>query len=165
MGCIASDNIGNPEPKRPPVSNGKLTGEILAGVAAASVVSFFSWEFLNSAYADNCMGVFSILAVFMFVICPQILPLVSAITVYLIGSSGGKTGSFLLTVVLSILGGIVAIPIFLISLRIQFPPAALVSVALTPALGATLGFNLSRRYKKGPSPEERSRTSDQLEGN
>ena len=162
MGSIASDNIGNPEPKRPPVSNGKLIGEILAGVAGASVVSFFSWEFLNSAYAQNCMGGFGIMACFMFVICPGILPLVSAITVYLIGSAGGKTGSFLLTVVLSILGGIVAIPIGFRSLALfQSPAAFVVSVSLTPALGATLGFNLSRRYKKGHSPEERSRTPDQ----
>ena len=164
MGSIASDNIGNPEPKRPPVSNGKLTGEILAGVAAASVVSFFSGEFLKSAYAQNCMGGFSIGAVFMFVICPGILPLVSAITVYRIGSAGGQTGSFLRTLAYSILGGIVAIPIMCISpvLFLSPSPAAFaVSISLTPALGATLGFNLSRRYKKGCSPEERSRTSDQ----
>jgi hypothetical protein len=84
------------------------------------------------------------------VVCPVVLPPASAITVYLIGRIGDQTGSFWATLGLSVLGGFLAMLAFFVPDGIMFSP---VLIPLGSSLGAVMGFNLTRRYKKGFSPE------------
>jgi len=73
----------------------------------------------------------------------------SAISVYIYGSSGNETGSFLATLVGSILGagmGITGAIIFS-----EAPPLALTVFLICPPIGATIGFNLTHRYKSPPA--------------
>jgi hypothetical protein len=72
----------------------------------------------------------------------------SAIGVYLVGNIGNETGSFLATLGGSILGGGLGLTfVFLSGELLPFP------LLVCPPIGATIGFNLTRRYKSPPTSE------------
>ena len=74
----------------------------------------------------------------------------SAIGVYLVGSRGKQTGSFLLTLVAGFLGGCVMLPTLFVTGSV-LGGACLALVFLTAPVIATIGFNGTRRYKEPPS--------------
>jgi len=146
--------------QKPPLSNSRIAGEILAGlvigVAIALPVSYpilyvflleglpakggFSGEFAAFGYLALGVSVLSFLIAY----GPAV-----AVGIYLVGNIGKQTGSFLVTLV----GGLVgAFCVFIPSLvlltcgKVIFY-LSLLPLLLIPASMATVGFNLTRKYK------------------
>jgi len=98
---------------------------------------------------------------------PPVYGLDTSAGVYLVGSIGKETGSFLLTLASGFLGGLFALVILRVSFQLRLtessnilivgfldvvlPIAVYVLVLLTPPITAMLSFNLTRRYKEPPS--------------
>ncbi len=74
----------------------------------------------------------------------------SSIGVYLVGNIGNETGDFLATLGGGILGGLAGIFIFTAIIK-DLDNGAVVLVG--PPIGATIGFNLTRRYKSPPASD------------
>jgi len=169
MGNIASSNVGNPKAERPPVSKGKVIGEVFAAVvamAAAAGGSLLIFVIFLAAYSgdfaiDWMDDLAAILPFWLLMGGPVVLPFSAAITVYFIGRIGEQTGSFWATLGLSIVGTILAASAWIVaaSSEIHVGDATLnvlflLCALLGPSLGAVMGFNLTHRYKKGCSPDE-----------
>jgi len=99
---------------------------------------------------------FTVLGIY-FLACPMVYGPASTVGVYLLGSRGKQTGSFLLTLVGGFLGGLVILPMFFFANLstnefIGIEKIVLWAlVLLIPPILAILGFNLRRRYKEPPS--------------
>ena len=105
---------------------------------------------------EGCFGALVALGP-LFLVVPPVYGLGSAVGVYLVGSRGKQTGSFLLTLTCGFSGGLI--------MQAMLPLANYLSdvlivilfwllwplVLLIPPILATLGFNLTRRYKQPPS--------------
>jgi len=120
--------------ERPPLSPIRISGEILAGGAggiALGIVSGFVGLFVDVVNLSLDAGTLeSAPAATVGFIIGYVLG--SAISVYIVGNMGNETGSFLAT-----LGGSIL----------------LVPLPLLSPIGATIGFNLTRRYKSPPASE------------
>ena len=154
--------------QKPPRNLGRIACEILAGTATELAVA------LPVAYligrADRFQGCFGgIVALgFILFIVPPVCGLACTFGVYLVGTRGNQTGSFLATLGCGFLGGIVMLVMLYVSLIlsivltldssnvlvygiemiVQWGFRAL--TLLIPPIMATLGFNLTRRYKNTP---------------
>ncbi len=154
--------MGNLKPMKPPVSNAKLIGEVLASVVATFAVGgglgwTFFLAFSEFVHSDTVLWIVCLVSVFVIPSC------IATITVYLIGRVGDQTGSFLITLGWSVLGGFLGIGI--ISITSTLPPDEMSSwvssvrfaLSLAPfpgaAIGAVIGFNWARRYKEGREPK------------
>jgi hypothetical protein len=76
----------------------------------------------------------------------------STVGVHYIGNRGNETGSFKVTLAGSVSGlGVVGIPMLIIGVEFEkqkpIPPQYGIIVGAAPAVGATIGFNLTRRYE------------------
>ncbi len=152
--------------QKPPLSVGRIAGEILAGAVTGFAVA------VPVLYATLCviirtiwreeknlgLGGFVVLG-FILLAFPIVYGPASAIGVYLVGRRGTQAGSFPATLGWGFLGGIVMAPMFL--------PLAYVSwswligvektvlwalVLLIPPGVTTLGFNRTRSYKEPVLP-------------
>lgn len=123
--------------EKPPLSSTRITGEFLAGVTggAVAVIIMYYWFDKFFPEGDGRMG--------LILYFPVGYVIGSATGVYLAGNIGNETGSFLLPLVSGSLAGLVATVATLSWCEDWIIPAILVSV---PAV-ATIGFNLTRRYK------------------
>jgi hypothetical protein len=158
--------------QKPPLSVGRIAGEILAVTAVGCVVAVLATYVLLAGSGGDCMG-FGRLAAALFVF-PTVYGLASTVGVYLVSNRGKQTGSFLLTLGCGLGGGLVMfvlLPLVLFhtsafdAFRRPLPASGpietiylivqsvvlLGSVLLIPPITATLGFNLTRRYKEPPS--------------
>jgi len=126
---------------KPPLSVGRIVGEILAGGVGGVVVGFVGLVVgINYAFArDLPMGKCNPVVGYAIRIGSV---LGSTIGVYVVGNIGNETGSFLATLGGSILGG-------LVGWSISGTEAGFVALVFGPPIGATLGFNLTRKYKSG----------------
>jgi len=152
--------------QKPPLSVGRIAGEILAGTTTGFVVAlpvaYVTGIVVYIAFHEekSCFGpvltLVSILYVSLMLYGPA-----SGVGVYLVGSRGTQTGSFLATLGFAFIGGLV---MFVMLIPVLFLSAALivgaenivrwtlwVLISLIPPIFATLGFNLTRRYKQPPS--------------
>jgi len=160
--------VNNVEPKeqrseKPPLSGDRIAGEILAGGAGGIAVGF-AGMFIGSKLAGCRYGLFGRDE------CSPLgaitggligYPLGSAIGVYCVGNIGNETGSCLAT-----LGGsILALGVLGLGARVilAYTPSdglsqdlAIYCLFASPLIGATIGFNLTRRYK---SPSAESETA------
>ncbi len=154
-----SINVENKKQNRqkPPLSLPRIAGEILAGAAAGLAVALPALFAISTA--DSFQGGFgrSFVLWICFLFFPPLYVLASALGVYLLGSRGNQTGSFLLTLGSGFVGGLVMIVVSFI-LPVGWRGEATVSailllssVLLIPPIFATYGFNLRRRYKQPPS--------------
>ena len=141
--------------KKPPLSRRRIAGEILAGLAVAVTVPFVAvCVFVIPAIPDSSdWGPLGMFLIFMsvFFAFPILYGPASAIGVYLVGSRGKQTGSFLLTLVAGFLGGLFTSFILWVSLSLQLSSKLIALGLLIPPIVATYGFNRTRRYKEPPS--------------
>lgn len=137
-----SKNTANKKQSRqkPPLSVVRIAGEILAGMAlglvALPVVYLINiMIFGKSDYSGSVGGLHALafLGILMFFF-PPLYTLGNAVGVSLVGNRGDQTGSDLATLGGALLG--------LIVILLLWP-----LVFLTVPIMATLGFNLTRRYK------------------
>ncbi len=164
--------------QKPPLSRRRIAGEILAGLAVAVPVLFVPGYVLLRAIpgepGEHAIGTAALIIVFVSLAFPMLYGPASAIGVYVVGSRGEQTGSFLLTLVGGFLGGFVMlITLFgtmvlsgmvldIIGVKelnvgpestservVRWACGAL--VFLTAPIIATIGFNRTRRYKEPPS--------------
>ena len=157
-----SINIENKKQNRqkPPLSLTRIIGEILAGTAlglVALLLAYVTGSVLVGKVgpAESSGELEAILFLIMFtIVFSPLYGLGSAVGVYLLGTRGKQTGSFLLTLAGGFVGAIgVLLPSFSLffggKVIVHLIPLLLLS--LIPPILATLGFNLRRRYKKPPS--------------
>jgi len=158
---------------KPPLSVARIVGEILIGMATGLAIALPVAYLIGVSFPQGCFAGLAAL-VYMFFVVPLVYGLGSAVGVYLVGSRGKQTGSFLATLGCGFLAGFIALIILYVSLRLQtiltmarsssvmmvgfivelqkiFRCVCWVIVLLIPPILATLGFNLTRRYKEPPS--------------
>jgi hypothetical protein len=130
MNVSAAENQRQERPK-PHLSLMTITCELLAGLIGAivGVAPILSLLYQEAQYGE--LGEFAGLGLFALVWTYPFGALITAVGVYLAGSAGNLTGSFWAALAGSLLG-------------LPIPFAG-------PVLGATIGFNLTRRYKS-PRP-------------
>ena len=145
-----SVNIENKKQNRqkPPLSVGRIVGEILAGlalgIASLLLVWIGSWLIIpNEALAYLFLILF-------FACCPLLYGIGCALGVYLIGSIGKQTGSFSVSLIGGfVVGFIVILPSLSLfksrKMTVDLIPALL--LFLLPPIAATICFNLKRRFK------------------
>ncbi|MBL7187745.1 MAG: hypothetical protein ISS70_15590 [Phycisphaerae bacterium] len=164
--------------KKPPLSRCRIAGEILAGLAVAVLVLFVAFYVFRilaipGELGEHGIGTVVMLLMFAFFAFPILYGPASAIGVYLVGSRGKQTGSFLSTLGWGFLAGllpIVMLGVSLLNLTRGLPAsvgsvlvAALALGLLIPPIGATYGFNLTRRYRSKPKEDVETDSSDQEE--
>jgi len=155
--------------QKPPLSVVRIACEILAGTATGLVVALplacvigflLVYEDLL-VYEVSGFAAFGFLATFaakFAYVFPPLYGLGSAVGVYLVGTRGKQTGSFILTLAGGFLGGLLTLLMFSIGIYISDELILIVFllfwsllVLLIPPILATVGFNLRRRYKEPPS--------------
>jgi len=156
-----SINVENEKQPRqkPPLSRARITGEILAGMAAgfgAGLPVAFGYLVLMGpiAQAKSCFGGIIAGGMAILVVFPAAYGLGSTVGVYLVGRRGKQTGSFLATLGGGFLGGLGAIAILWSMPGRASGPLVL----LIPPIMATLGFNTTRRYRAPVKREQKGKT-------
>ncbi len=142
--------------QKPPLSWRRIAGEILAGTATAFAIELPVLYVVLVANKERFDGCFGSLAAAGIIVCgfPFVYGPASAVGVYLVGSRGKQTGSFQATLACGFLGGfaILSESRFQLLSSIGIEKAVLWAFVLfTAPVLATLGFNLTRRYKGPPS--------------
>jgi hypothetical protein len=155
--------------QKPPLSVGRIAGEILAGTATGLVVALplaCVTGFLlvyEDLLVDEVSGfaAFGFLATFAAIfayVFPPLYGLGSTVGVYLLGTRGKQTGSFILTLAGGFLGGLLTLLMISIGINLSDELILIVFllfwsllVLLIPPILATIGFNRTRRYKEPPS--------------
>lgn len=155
--------------QKPPLSRRRIAGEILAGTAtgfAIAVTVLYVTGIRLVGGRDYTGSVGQLAAVGLLVtsifVSAMVYGLASALGVYIVGSRGKQTGSFLATLGCGFLGGPVMLGMLYPALFLWHALimgvekvivwAFCVLVLLTPPIMAALGFNLTRRYKRPVLP-------------
>ena len=150
--------------RKPPLSRLRISCQVLAGAVGGSAMlaSLFACVAVADFFQDYAgLGVIILLKP----VFPLIYVLGLAVGVYLAGNIGKQTGSFFATLGFAFFGGLAAFFLFLILIRagtiwttdaekgaqdlILYIGCLL--LLFIPPIFPTLGFNLTRRYKKLPS--------------
>ncbi|MBC8230129.1 hypothetical protein H8E77_11330 [bacterium] len=120
---------------KPPLSVRNITNELISGTVGGICVGYYvGWFAGNIGYFTGYM-------------------LGSSSGVYRAGNMGNETGSFWATLGGSVLGGILGVGIILVTNHYELvsenvqSKAEIVSILSSPVIGATIGFNLTRKYK------------------
>ena len=154
--------------QKPPLSRRRIACEILAGIATGFAVAvpfiyLTVYVIVRAIWGEEKnLGLGGFLVVtFIFLTFPMLYGPASAVGVYLLGSRGKQTGSFMRTLTCGFLGGLimfVVLPIaFLLSTVLIVGVEKIVAwslwalALLIPPIAATYGYNLTRRYKEPPS--------------
>jgi hypothetical protein len=162
-----SINIENKTQNRqkPPLSVGRIACEILAGTATAATAAALAYLSLCAVgygakiagLGEGCMGGIALWVIWgiMRLVVPAVYALASAVGVYLLGSRGNQTGSFLASLGGGLLGlFVMALLYFYIVVAEKYMMLGIENIVLWPLVFlaapsmATLGFNLKRRYKE-----------------
>ena len=150
--------------QKPPLSIGRIAGEILAGIgmsfAVMMLVGFVEGIVLFGGIGDGETRIAFMAKLSK--VTPAVYGIAAAVGVYLLGSRGNQTGSFLLTLAFGFLAGLLKLAILplakllpemlIVILFCSFGPLVL----FVPPIAATLGFNLTRRYKEPVLPRSSS---------
>ncbi len=150
------------QPEKPPISDGKVIGEILAGGAGGiafgfggAIIGYGLEKDLTGCEPGGWLDFCGFIGAFIGGSTGIILG--SSLGVYAVGNNGNETGSFLATWGGSLGGGIVGFLAWMPVLRADFPDenTALLLLPVATAIGATIGamigFNMTRRYKSPPA--------------
>ncbi|MBN2198388.1 MAG: hypothetical protein JW747_00900 [Candidatus Aminicenantes bacterium] len=133
--------------ERPPLNWGRVAGEIAVGGLSGYIAGF---GFASLAYlASGKEGGDAWVAAGYSALIG--LSIGSALGVYFIGTRGKETGSFIATLLGSIIG--FAGPM-LIFPRDRLDRVSVVFILASSSVGATIAFNMSRRYKTNPALSE-----------
>lgn len=157
----ASTNVENEKQahQKPPPNLGRIAGEILAGTATGCAVALPVAYVTEIELVDTKAHFVAFPFLVVFVVTSTLLyGLASAVGVYLVGNIGKQTGSFLLTLGCGFLGGLVMLVmvpltfmlsgVLIIGIEKVVVWACWALVFLIAPIVATLGFNLTRRYKE-----------------
>ena len=143
--------------KKPPLSRRRIACEILAGTATGLAVAYPVAYVIGASVDKGCFGGIVALSKIFFVF-PPVYGLGSTVGVYLLGTRGKQTGSFILTVAGGFLGGLLTLLMISIGINLSDELILIVFllfwsllVLLIPPILATIGFNRTRRYKEPPS--------------
>jgi hypothetical protein len=153
LGGTSVEN-GETQRRKPSLNGGKITAELSGGLAGgcggclfyfAAVFPMMGWDLEEGGLETH--EIFYRVAGFS--VCQA---LVNAISVYFVGSIGDQTGSFLTTLGGSMLGSGVG-------LASGWKMAGQSDLIMLPiyflsSIGATVGFNLTRRYDSPPAESE-----------
>ncbi|MCH7521347.1 MAG: PEGA domain-containing protein [Candidatus Marinimicrobia bacterium] len=122
----------------PPLNKGRIAGEILGGVVAGVI---FAYGLLG---ADPNSDVFLVEDAIIFGSF-----IGSPLGVYLVGNLGNQTGSLDMTVQGSLFGILGTLGLAILIVVNDIEPVMSIEHALLigPSIGATIGFNLDRRFK------------------
>ena len=147
--------------QKPPLSAGRIAGEILAGIGMGFVVGILVIFIESIMFFGGIGRVMDSRIAFMSMfskITPGLYGIAGAVGVYLFGSRDNQTGSLMLTLTFGFFAGLLKLAMLplakllpdmlIVILSCSFGPLVL----LVPPIFATVGFNLTRRYKKLPSP-------------
>ena len=159
-------NIENKKQNRqkPPLSRRRIACEILAGTATGLAVAYPVAYVIGASVDKGCFGGIVALSNISLVF-PPVYGLGSTVGVYLLGTRGKQTGSFLITLIGGFLGGLImylTIPLalslstslrhstsyFIIGIARIVRWVLGVLILFIPPIIATIGFNRTRRYKK-----------------
>ncbi|MHC4727654.1 MAG: hypothetical protein ACYS17_10560 [Planctomycetota bacterium] len=139
--------------QKPPLSRRRIACEILAGMALGLVALLLVYVTGIVLVGKGEYAVPLFLTIFVTVF-PPLNVYGSAVGVHLVGSRDKQTGSFLLTLVGSFLGGLVAVVTLFFLWWMGVGKIVLwaigVLILLIPPIFATIGFNLTRRYEEPP---------------
>ena len=155
--------------QNPPLNRRRIAGEIIVGIAvgfAAGLLGGFG--FLLMPYDSGCFSGVLALATATGVVFPALYSTFSAVGVYLVGRRGKQTGSFLLTLGCGFAGWLIITGVYRLVHSFHWsnwlPFWAFVPLLLLiPPLLATLGFNLTRRYRNEPKGDVDRETDNQKE--
>jgi len=159
--------------QKPPLSLGRIAGEVLVGAVAGLAVALPLTLLIGRAIVEKDVC-FEELAIFMIfaISFPILYGLVAATGIYLVGTRGKETGSFLMTSAGGVVGGcfmFVMLPLALFLSNAQIAGVENIIVCtigafmlLSPPVFGTVGFNLTRRYRK-ELKEDVDRKSNNLE--
>lgn len=168
---LASTNVESKRQQyeKPPLSVGRFAGEILAGGALGTVLSILGgktgFEIGDALSEDPSPRRGFIIPILTDAEIAGLLVglsvgwmLGNTTGVYAVGASGNVTGSFLATLGGSILGGLAGVVIIGgtgDTLSDYLPGDAIVTLLFAaPAIGAVIGFNVTRRYESPPAESE-----------
>jgi hypothetical protein len=158
-----SVNIENKKQNRqkPPLSVGRIVCEILAGAVAGFAVAFPLTYVTGIVLAGIDEKTGPVFIGLFFIVFPPLYGLASAVGVYLVGSRGNQTGSFLPALGCGFLGGFfmkVMLPqvghlsgVLIVGVEKIVLWTICVLVLLIPPIVTTFVFNLTRRHKEQPS--------------
>jgi len=147
--------------QKPPRSLGRIACEILAGAATGAALAYSSLYVVgygakSAGWGGGQMDGLAVLAILFYVVPPVYL-VGCAVGVYLVGRIGDQTGSLLATLGAGILGAPVMGLLYFYAKGAEDMMWTIEKIILWPIVFlavpgiATLGFNLTRRYKKPPS--------------
>ena len=147
---------------KPPRSLRMIAIEILAGAATAAALAYLSLYVVgygaeSAGLGEGCMDGFWVLGMIAYIV-PPVYILGCAIGVYFVGTRDIQTGSFWATLGRVFLGVPVMAILCLYIWAAEYMMLGIEKIILwplvflAPPIGATIGFNLTRRYKKPPSP-------------
>ena len=152
---ITAEDKGQ-KPQKPPRSLVRIAGEILAGTTVGFAVAYAVALVTAIPFVkESCFGPVEAMAVFVLVF-PIAYALATASGVYFVGRIGNQTGSFLATAGGVFLGVPVTALLYLYIGAADYMMLGIEKIVLwplvflAPPIGATLGFNLTRRYKEPP---------------
>ena len=139
---------------KPHLSLMTITCELLAGLIGAiiGVAPILSLLYQEARHGE--LGEFAGLELFALVWTYPFGGFITAIGVYLAGSAGNQTGSFWAALAGTALGvaAVFAVAVGAIAGDCSIVGGAMFAIGLAaPVLGATIGFNLTRRYKSPPT--------------
>jgi len=150
--------------QKPPLSLVRITGEILAGIGMSFAVMMLV-GFVESIVFFGGIGDGETRIAFMAMfskVAPPVYGIAGAGGVYLLGSRGNQTGSLMVTLAFGFLAGLLKLAMLplakllpemlIVILFCSFGPLVL----LVPPIVATIGFNLTRRYKEPVLPRNSS---------
>jgi hypothetical protein len=162
-----SDYINIKEPKqdrqKPPLNLVRIACEILAGAGTAVALAYLSLYVVgygakSAGLGEGCMDGLAFLGI-MGMVAPPVYVLGCAVGVYFVGRIGDQTGSFWATLGGVFLGlPVMALLYFYIGAAEKYNITMLgiekiilwPLVFLAAPIGATLCFNLTRRYREPP---------------
>jgi hypothetical protein len=147
--------------QKPPRNLGRIACEILTGAATAAALAYSSLYVVgygaeSAGLGKGCMDGFAVLAMMVYVV-PPVYVLACAVGVYLVGSRHNQTGSLLATLGGGVLGLFVMALLYFYIKAAEDMMLGIEKIILWPLvflaapIMATLGFNLTRRYKRPPS--------------
>ena len=146
--------------QKPPRSLGRIVCEILAGAATGAALAYSSLYVVgygakSAGWGGSQMDGLAVLAILFYVVPPVYL-VGCAVGVYLVGRIGDQTGSLLATLGAGILGAPVMGLLYFYVKAAEDMMLSIEKIVIWPLVFlaapamATLGFNLTRRYKKSP---------------
>ena len=151
----------NNKNQKPPLSIARVTCEILAGTVLCIVallvvcgICIVLFGRPKTGGHGSELAIVGIFTMFIFVF-PPLYVLGGAVGVYLVGSRGKQTGSFLLTLPGGFLGLLVIVILAFVGKDSSVGTREKIVIwgflSLIGPIFATIGFNLTRKYKEQPA--------------